>query len=66
VVAENFHFLSCIDLGKEVRPHCVHFALDGLLYVTAKLANAIYIVDRETRRKARQGRRVVSHFSFPN
>src|SRR5499433_4304509 len=34
-----------IDLGKPVRPHCAKFGPDGKLYVSAELANAIYIVD---------------------
>jgi YVTN family beta-propeller protein len=34
-----------IDLGKPVRPHCAKFGPDGMLYVSAELANAIYIVD---------------------
>jgi YVTN family beta-propeller protein len=41
--------VAVIDLGKEVRPHCAHFGPDGLLYVSAELANAIYIVDTRTR-----------------
>jgi YVTN family beta-propeller protein len=41
--------VAVIDLGKEVRPHCAHFGPDGLLYVSAELANAIYIVDTNTR-----------------
>jgi YVTN family beta-propeller protein len=41
--------VAVIDLGKEVRPHCAHFAPDGLLYVSAELDNAIYIVDTKTR-----------------
>ena len=41
--------IGVIDLGKEVRPHCAHFGPDGLLYVSAELANAIYIVDTKTR-----------------
>ena len=41
--------IAVIDLGKEVRPHCAHFGPDGLLYVSAELANAIYIVDTKTR-----------------
>jgi YVTN family beta-propeller protein len=41
--------VAVIELGKEVRPHCAHFAPDGLLYVSAELANAIYIVDPKTR-----------------
>jgi len=34
-----------IDLGRPVRPHCAKFGPDGKLYVSAELANAIYIVD---------------------
>ena len=34
-----------IDLGRPVRPHQARFGPDGLLYVSAELANAIYIVD---------------------
>jgi YVTN family beta-propeller protein len=41
--------MAVIDLGDEVRPHCAHFGPDGLLYVSAELANAIYIVDTKTR-----------------
>jgi len=41
--------IAVIDLGKEVRPHSAHFGPDGLLYVSAELANAIYIVDTNTR-----------------
>ena len=41
--------VAVIDLGKEVRPHCAHFGPDGLLYVSAELANAVYIVDPKTR-----------------
>ena len=41
--------IAVIDLGKEVRPHCTHFGPDGLLYVSAELANAIYIVDTNAR-----------------
>jgi DNA-binding beta-propeller fold protein YncE len=41
--------VAVIDLGKEVRPHCAHFGPDGLLYVSAELANAIYILDTNTR-----------------
>jgi YVTN family beta-propeller protein len=41
--------IAVIDLGKAVRPHAAHFGPDGLLYVTAELANAIYIVDTKNR-----------------
>src|SRR6476659_6530717 len=34
-----------IDLGKPVRPHCAKFGPDGMLYVSAELSNALYIVD---------------------
>lgn len=34
-----------IDLGRPVRPHQARFGPDGLLYVSAELANAIYVVD---------------------
>jgi YVTN family beta-propeller protein len=37
-----------IDLPKAVRPHSAKFAPDGLLYVTAELANALYVVDVRT------------------
>lgn len=41
--------VAVIDIGDEVRPHCAHFGPDGLLYVSAELANALYIVDTKTR-----------------
>ena len=37
--------VKIIDLGKPVRPHCAKFGPDGLLYVSAELATAIYAVD---------------------
>jgi YVTN family beta-propeller protein len=40
-----------IDLGHPVRPHCVKFGPDGLLYVSAELDNAIDIVDPHTRKR---------------
>lgn len=40
--------VSVIDLGKPVRPHAAHFGPDGLLYVTAELANSVYSVDVKT------------------
>lgn len=39
-----------IDLGKPVRPHCAKFGPDGLLYVSAELANAVFVVDPAIRR----------------
>ena len=39
-----------IDLGKPLRPHCAEFGLDGLLYVTAELANAVDVIDPSTRK----------------
>ncbi len=41
--------VAVIDLGKEVRPHSAHFGPDRLLYVSAELADAIYIVDTKIR-----------------
>jgi YVTN family beta-propeller protein len=40
--------IDIIHLGKPVRPHCAKFAPDGMLYVSAELANALYIVDPAT------------------
>jgi YVTN family beta-propeller protein len=40
--------VTVIDLGKHVRPHAAHFGPDGLLYVTAELANAVYAVDAKS------------------
>jgi len=37
-----------IDLGKPVRPHRAIFGPDGLLYVSAELDDAIYVVDTKT------------------
>ncbi len=34
-----------IPLGKPVRPHCAKFGPDGFLYVSAELAQALYVVD---------------------
>jgi YVTN family beta-propeller protein len=36
---------ASIDLGRPLRPHLAVFGPDGLLYVTAELANAVEIVD---------------------
>ena len=37
-----------IDLGKPVRPHRAEWGADGLLYVTAELANAVDVIDPAT------------------
>ena len=39
-----------IALGKPVRPHCAKFGPDGLLYVSAELAQAIYVIDVNTKK----------------
>ena len=39
-----------IPLGKPVRPHCAKFGPGGFLYVSAELAQAIYIVDVNARK----------------
>src|SRR5439155_14335369 len=39
-----------IDLGKPLRPHRAEIGADGLLYVTAELANAVDVVDPGTRK----------------
>ncbi len=39
-----------IDLGKPLRPHRAEWGPDGLLYVTAELANAVDVVDPKTRK----------------
>jgi YVTN family beta-propeller protein len=41
---------ATIDLGKPLRPHRAEFGPDGLLYVTAELANAIDVIDPSTRK----------------
>ncbi len=41
----TFRTIRIIDLGRPVRPHCAKFGPDGLLYVTAELSKAVYVVD---------------------
>src|SRR5207244_3376103 len=40
---------ATIDLGKPLRPHRAEFGPDGLLYVTAELANVVDVIDPSTR-----------------
>jgi DNA-binding beta-propeller fold protein YncE len=42
--------VDIINLPKPVRPHCAKFGPDGLLYVTAELANAVYALDLQSRK----------------
>jgi YVTN family beta-propeller protein len=39
-----------IQLGKAVRPHCAKFGPDGFLYVSAELAQALYVIDVKTKK----------------
>jgi len=41
---------ATIDLGKPLRPHRAEFGTDGLLYVTAEMANAVDVIDPSTRK----------------
>ena len=41
---------ATIDLGKPLRPHRAELGPDGLLYVTAELANAVDVIDPSTRK----------------
>ena len=41
----TFRTVRIIDLGRPVRPHCAKLVPDGLLYVTAELSKAVYVVD---------------------
>jgi len=41
---------TTIDLGKPLRPHRAEFGPDGLLYVTAELAQAVDVIDPATRK----------------
>jgi YVTN family beta-propeller protein len=40
--------VSTIELGYPVRPHWVHFGVDGLLYVSAELDKAVDVFDPKT------------------
>ena len=42
--------IDIINLPKPVRPHCAKFGPDGLLYVTAELANSVYAIDIHSRK----------------
>ncbi len=42
--------VDIINLPKPVRPHCAKFGPEGLLYVTAELANAVYALDLPSRK----------------
>ena len=42
--------VATIELGKPLRPHCAEFGPDGLLYVSAELANALDVVDPSARK----------------
>ncbi len=42
--------MHIIDLGKRVRPHCAKFGPDGMLYVSAELAKALYVIDPRTQK----------------
>jgi YVTN family beta-propeller protein len=46
----NRTLATTIDLGKPLRPHRAEFGRDGLLYVTAELANAVDVLDPATRK----------------
>jgi YVTN family beta-propeller protein len=41
---------ATMDLGKPLRPHLPAFGPDGLLYVSAELANAVDIIDTASRK----------------
>src|SRR6195256_2824632 len=41
---------ATIDLRKPLRPHRAEFGSDGLLYVTAEMANAVDVIDPSTRK----------------
>src|SRR5690349_23726827 len=41
---------ATMDLGKPLRPHQATFGSDGLLYVSAELANALDVIDPTSRK----------------
>lgn len=41
---------ATIDLGKPLRPHRAEWGPDGMLYVTGELANAVVVVDANSRK----------------
>ncbi|MGH9396669.1 MAG: YncE family protein [Terriglobia bacterium] len=43
--------LKKVTLERAVRPHCAVYGPDGLLYVTAELADAIYVMDPHTMKR---------------
>lgn len=43
--------LKTVKLDRAVRPHCAVYGPDGLLYVTAELARAVYVMDPHTMKK---------------
>jgi len=47
---QDHKLAGTIDLGKGLRPHRAEFGRDGLLYVTAELANAVDVIDPSTRK----------------
>src|SRR2546427_9214368 len=47
---QEWKLTATIDLGKPLRPHRAEWGPDGLLYVTAELANAVDVVDATTRK----------------
>ena len=42
---EKHQVVKTIDLGRPVRPHCIRFGPDGLLYVTAELDKSVDVID---------------------
>jgi DNA-binding beta-propeller fold protein YncE len=42
--------VASIDLGRPARPHCAAFGPDGMLYVTAELAQSVDVIDPRSRK----------------